>query len=282
MAFVDRITPLSRFTPERYLQFSVDGVSVGLVDRRLIPALEAFPDTFVVSSTGVSLRSALSTPEARTEAVEKVLLVLAGDGWLPGWRNERYPVAEDVTQPVLFEMERAAIPLFGIRACGVHVNGIVRHGPKISMWIGRRSRDKRIEPGKLDQMVAGGQHAGLSTFDTLIKEAAEEANLSRELAMNAVSVGAITYRTERPEGLRRDVLYVFDLELPPTFQPRNTDGEMEDFFLWPLEKVIDAVENTDQFKFNCGPVIIDFLIRHGHLGPDHADYLAIIRALHGD
>jgi len=282
MPFVDRLHALCQFAPERYHPFLVAGVPVGLVDRRVILALKAFPETFIVSDAEVSLSHTLLTPATRTAAVEEALLVLSEEGWFPGWRDERYPVAEDVNKPVLLEMERAAIPLFGIRACGVHVNAIVRDGTELFMWIGRRSRDKRIEPGKLDRLVAGGQHAGLSTFDTLIKEAAEEANLSAELASKAVSVGALTYRTERLEGLRRDVLYVFDLELPATFQPRNTDGEMEEFFLWSLDQVIDVVENTDEFKFNCGPVIIDFLIRHGYLGPDHPDFLAIIRALHGD
>lgn len=282
MPFVDRLHALCQFTPERYHPFLVAGAPVGLVDRRIIPALRAFPEIFIVSDAEVSVSNALSTPAARTAAIEEALLVLTAEGWISGWRHERYPVAEDVNKPVLLEMERAAIPLFGIRACGVHVNAIVRDGRQSFMWVGRRSRDKRIEPGKLDQLVAGGQHAGLSTFDTLIKEAAEEAGLSREFAAKAVSVGALTYRTERPEGLRRDVLYVFDLELPETFQPRNIDGEMEEFFLWPLEQVIGVVENTDEFKFNCGPVIIDFLIRHGHLTPDHPDFLTIIRALHGD
>ena len=40
------------------------------------------------------------------------------------------------------------------------------------------------------------------------------------------------------------------------------------------------VDNGDDFKFNCHLVIIDFLIRHGLIGPDHPDYLDLISGLH--
>ena len=40
-----------------------------------------------------------------------------------------------------------------------------------------------------------------------------------------------------------------------------------------------TVEQTDAFKFNCSLVVIDFLIRHGHLAADHPDYEAIVLGL---
>ena len=86
---------------------------------------------------------------------------------------------------------------------------------------------------------------------------------------------------ERPEGLRRDLLFNFDLELPANFEPVNTDGEISEFYLWPIEQVIEAVRDTDEFKFNCSLVIIDFLIRRGFIEPDHADYVELVRGLHG-
>ena len=94
--------------------------------------------------------------------------------------------------------------------------------------------------------------------------------------MRAVSVGALSYRTRRREGLRRDVLYIFDLELPPDFTPVNRDGEISTFELWPIDQVLDRVRDTDDFKFNCALVAIDFLIRHGVLTPENEpDYLTL-------
>ena len=83
--------------------------------------------------------------------------------------------------------------------------------------------------------------------------------------------------TER--GGKEDVLYVYDLELPMDFTPRNTDGEVEAFMRLPLAEVAALVHDTDEFKLNCNLVIIDFLIRHGLLPPDHDDYLSLVSGL---
>ena len=66
------------------------------------------------------------------------------------------------------------------------------------------------------------------------------------------------------------MLYNFDLELPADFVPVNADGEVEEFYLWPVEQVMDMVRDGDEFKFNCSLVVIDFLIRHGFIPPEHA------------
>ena len=34
---------------------------------------------------------------------------------------------------------------------------------------------------------------------------------------------------ELPDGMRDDVLFLYDIETPADFTPRNTDGEIEDF-----------------------------------------------------
>jgi hypothetical protein len=94
-------------------------------------------------------------------------------------------------------------------------------------------------------------------------------------------VGAVSYCTERSEGLRHDVLFCYDLELPADFVPVNTDGEIAEFYLWPSDRVAETVRDSDDFKFNCALVVIDFLIRHGLIQPDHPDYVALLRGLHG-
>ncbi len=67
--------------------------------------------------------------------------------------------------------------------------------------------------------------------------------------------------------------------MPPGFVPANRDGEISEFFLWPLDKVIETVRDSDDFKFNCSLVIIDFLIRRGFIEPDHPDYLELLSGL---
>lgn len=279
MSFLDRIAACNTWDPSRYRVFRVDGVDVGLVAADTIRHLRRYPDVFSVGETAIDLAPGLASPDERTEAVARVLRDLADGGLIPGWRDEPYPVGTDFWSPPLFVMERAAVPLFGVRGYGIHVNGYVPGDGGMRMWIGRRSRTKPTGPGKLDQVVAGGQPAGLSLRDNLIKECAEEANIGREISSRAVPAGAVTYCTERDEGLRRDVLFVYDLELPAEFEPENTDGEIDEFYLWTMDRVMETIEEGDAFKFNCALVVIDFMVRHGFVEPERPDYLKILRGL---
>jgi isopentenyldiphosphate isomerase len=212
--------------------------------------------------------------------VHGVLRVLADEGTIRGWRGEDYPISTAWGALALLRMERAAVPFFGATSYGVHLNGYVRDGGRLLMWIGRRARDKHTYPGMLDNMVAGGQPIGLSLRENLIKECAEEAAIPRPLAERAVPVGAISYRHQTAEGLKPDVQFCYDLEVPADFVPRNTDGEIESFVLLPIDEVARIVAETRDFKFNCNLVVIDFLVRHGVLDPERPDYLPIVRALH--
>jgi 8-oxo-dGTP pyrophosphatase MutT (NUDIX family) len=148
------------------------------------------------------------------------------------------------------------------------------------MWIGRRARDKPTYPGLLDNMVAGGLPHGMTALACLIKECAEEAGIPEDWARRAVPVGAITYCAETDEGLRPDVQFCYDLELPAGFTPVCGDGEIEAFALLPIAEVAAIVRDSERFKFNCNLVVIDFLVRHGMIGPDAPDYVAIVQGLH--
>jgi 8-oxo-dGTP pyrophosphatase MutT (NUDIX family) len=280
MSFLDRIAACAVFDPAAYLPFLVDGQHVGLVRPEFAARLAPYDTVFQVSASAVHLAAEPAGVDERTRAVDHVLRRLADEGALSGWRGESYAVAPRLEAPTLFYMERAAIPQFGVWASGVHVNGFVRQGAELSMWIGRRSPDKQAAPNKFDQIVAGGRSAGYSVRETMIKESEEEASIDADLASRAIPVGAITYRTEREEGLRRDVIYVYDLELPADFIPHNTDGEIAEFELWPIARVMERVRDSDDFKFNCSLVVVDFLIRHGVVTPDdEPDYLALIEGL---
>ena len=84
---------------------------------------------------------------------------------------------------------------------------------------------------------------------------------------------------ERPEGLRRDRLYCYDLDLPEDFVPHAADGEVESFELWPATRVVAAMRDTDDFKFNVPLVLIDCCVRHGLLaGPAAATLRAALDA----
>ncbi len=192
-----------------------------------------------------------------------------------GWRQEAFDVRATPEGASLAKIDRGALPSFGIQAIGVHVNGLVQRPDGLYLWIARRARDKQLDPGKLDHIVAGGVPAGLDARATLIKEAAEEASVPAALAAEATQMATLYYSMERAEGLRRDWLYCYDLLLPPAFTPVAADGEVEAFELWPIEKVMRTVRTTDDFKFNVNLVLIDLFIRRGLI----TDAAALRRAL---
>lgn len=277
MRHIDRC---NRHDMAGFRPFRVAGQSVGWVRPAFRDRLLAFSDIFRADSDGISLSPALDAPAQRTIAVGAVLETLVAEGTIPRLRGEMYGVQRAWGEAPLLALDRAAVPFFGVTAYGLHINGFVRRTDGIHLWVATRARDRGVAPGQFDNMVAGGQPLDLSLRDNLLKEAREEADLPPNLALQAQPVGTITYRMEQKKGLKPDVLFVYDLELPDDFIPRNTDGEVERFDLWPLEKVALGVAQTDDWKFNVNLVVIDFLIRHGWLGPDHPEYLDLCRGLH--
>jgi hypothetical protein len=255
--------------PGERLPFHLAGQPVGWVP----------PDVVAVIGAAPSVRRAggrvyLDDPAAMPDLVAR----LAAQG-LCKLRGEQFDIRANPDAPSLGVIDRGALPQFGIQAIGVHVNGLVRRSDGLHVWVARRSADKQLDPGKLDHMVAGGVPAGLGAMETLIKEAAEEAAVPQAMAAGARAVGRIGYALVRPEGLRRDLLLCYDLELPEDFQPMPVDGEVAGFELWPVERVLQTVRDTDDFKFNVNLVLIDLFLRLGLIGgPAGA---ALRRALEG-
>ncbi len=276
MAYLDHYRRCDAHDLTRFRPLAVDGVRVGWVRLDLIDHLGRFPEIFRITDAGVALAPDITGFDARTSAFDHVVGRLAEAGVVPHPRGERYAVTTGWGQPAQFSVDRAHVPVFGVRAYGVHVNGLVRTRNGIALWIGRRATDRPIASGKLDNMVAGGMPIGIGLFENLLKEAKEEADLPAELAGRAQAVGALGYRMEVADGLRDDVLFLYDLELPADFVPHNTDGEVEAFALMPLDDVCRRVRDSDDFKFNVALVLIDFMIRHGAITADDPDYLTLV------
>jgi len=239
--------------PGNRVPFRLGAAQVGWVEPALAAALRAEPDVHA-EATGLSL--------ADPAALGRINRTAAEQGFCR-WRGEAFDVRATPDGPVLAQLDRGALPAFGVAAAGVHMNGLVHRADGLHVWVARRAANKALDPGKLDHLVAGGVPAGLGPDETLVKEAAEEAGISPDLAASARRVGLVAYTMDRPEGLRRDRLYCYDLELPQNFCPVPTDGEVESFELWPARRVLDAVRDGDDFKFNVPLVLIDFFLRHG-------------------
>lgn len=273
MSFLEKVQRCNARNLTRYVPFFVDSTHVGwLTQERADIALE-HPDVFVKTTRGISMTPALTTADLRSAALDAIAPKLIASGLFGKGTGEIYGVRNEWSAEALLLMDRMHVPHFGVRAYGVHLNGFVVKPDGIHLWIGTRADDRIVEPGKLDNMVAGGQPAGLSITDNLIKEADEEAGLSAGLARKARAASAISYCFETPKGLRNDTLFCYDLEMPEGVTPHNTDGELSDFTLLPLREILDIVRETDHFKFNVNLVILDFAMRSGALTPENTpDY----------
>jgi 8-oxo-dGTP pyrophosphatase MutT (NUDIX family) len=229
------------FDPARYLRFIAEGQQIGWLRPALAARLAAWPGVFDVQTGQVGL--------LQVDQLAAVVEQLAREGFVPGWRNERYRIAD------LFEIERAAARPFGLTTHAVHVNGIVAGK---AMWIARRSPAKPIDPGLLDNLVGGGMTAGLTREEVLQKEAWEEAGIAAPLARAATPGGTVRILREVPEGVQSEVIYVYDLALPEDFEPKNQDGEVSHFMLLPFAEITKS-----KLTFEAALVAADYFKRSG-------------------
>jgi len=278
MSFLDHIRACNTYRAERFLPLIIGGTRIGWVRHDNVETLRRFPAVFAVSGGAVAI-TAGGGFDALSVEIDRVIEALVAEGRIDKWRHEDFAVVPRWGQQPLFKLDRGAVSFFGVRAYGVHLNGLRRDPAGPTLWIGRRASDKRVAPNKLDNMVAGGIGHGHGLVETLVKEAAEEAAVPRDLIDRAVPVGALLYRMETRSGLRDDVLFAFDLEVPADFTPRNIDGEIAEFHAMPAREVLARVRDGDDFKFNVNLVIIDFALRHGLITPDEPDYLDIVAGL---
>lgn len=280
MSLLERVLACRRHDLAGMLPFELGGERYGWVRAALAQDLaDVARSPFRLEGGTLRLDPALATSAARTQAVDGCLARLREAGRLPAWRGERYAVVRAWGAAEAMQVERAAVPWLGVRAFGVHVNGWVRGARGPLLWVARRSRHKPSHPGKLDHLVAGGQPAGLSLRQNLVKEAMEEASVPASLAEQAVGVAPFRYRLLTPDGLRDDTLFTYDLELPEGFQPQVRDGEVESFRLVPADEVLAMLRSSDEFKPNVVPCILGFLLRQGVVGERDPERSVLLREL---
>lgn len=285
MAFIDHVRACNAHDLTRFRPLTADGVRIGWVRPELAAELAAADLGFILGDGAAELTFARGAADfdSRSAVFARAAEYLVRTGRIPALRREYYPATLRWGVEPFARIDRAAVTHFGLPAFGVHVNGVVRRADGgLSLWVAKRSASRAIAPGKMDNMVAGGQPYGLSLRQNLAKEAAEEAGIAPALANTARPVGAVSYVMEKPSGLKRDQLFIYDLEVSADFTPRNTDGEVESFSLQPVEAVAASVRDGSDWKFNVSLVVIDFLIRHGLIDADNEpDYLELARGLRG-
>jgi 8-oxo-dGTP pyrophosphatase MutT (NUDIX family) len=265
-----------------YRPLLIGDMPIGLVDDDRALRLARF-DCLHVTPAGVTLDAALASCDARSAALEEIALVLRAEGALPAWRDERFAVAPEFGEAPLFLIERGAARYFGVRTWAAHVNGIVHREAGAQMWLARRSPQKAVDPGLLDNLVGGGIAAGFRVDQTVVKEAWEEAGIDAALARTSRPAGLVHSKRVMSDGLQRESLFVHDLVLPAPFVPVNQDGEAVEHRLVSLDeaaRTLAATSGPDELTLDASAVVLDYLIRHGRVQPDQPGYADVALALH--
>jgi 8-oxo-dGTP pyrophosphatase MutT (NUDIX family) len=243
-------------------------VPVGSVARADLPALRRWPQWLQVYDDAVTL---LATPAARDEVMTRINEALHADGLIRAWRDETFALYTVHGRPIGASMERAAMRFWGALTLGAHCNGYVAdsHGRPAALWVARRSFTKATDPGKLDNLVGGGVPVDQTPRETVVREAWEEAGLTPRQMHGLVRGRVLRLLRDIPEGLQREWIHVYDLNLPVGLTPRNQDGEVAEVQLQPLADAL-ALAAGDEMTVDAALVTLDFALRH-HLLDDDDD-----------
>ena len=178
--------------------------------------------------------------------------------------DELFSCRNTIDGKELFKLDRKLVEYLGIRGYGVHLIAYIKQRSSYKLWVPKRNKNKLASPSKFDNSVAGGVRAGEDIFDALEREAYEEAGLKKEQLNNVKLVGTLNYNWKNsPYTLRRDTLYLFDLEVDKSFKPYCLDEEVEKFQLMDWKKILKLMQSTNLIKKNCNLVFFNFMVRHG-------------------
>ena len=113
--------------------------------------------------------------------------------------------------------------------------------------------------------VLGGMTAGLPLEEVLAKEANEEASIPADLVSAASLTTFVQYCYHMDHFIKREMNFVYDLELPSDFTPATNDGETVEFRCVRLDDQCKLFDRPEEWKPNCFAITFDFAVRHGTL-----------------
>jgi len=179
-------------------------------------------------------------------------------GFITGWRHEDFAWIDENGHEY-FRLERAAFRTFGFRSMATHINGYTKAG---KLWLGRRSETKATDPGRLDNLAAGGIGADETPWVNARRELWEEAGVPPQISEQIEPVGRIHMRRPIPgKGFHDEQLFIYDLELADNFVPTNHDGEVSGFIEITLSEAAARIL-ADEFTSDAAFVTADFILRN--------------------
>ena len=194
--------------------------------------------------------------------------MLINKNYVDSLAEELFPCVKFLGGQEYFSLDRSIVEILGIKGYGVHLISYIKKNNRIKLWVPKRASFKKVAPNKLDNTVAGGVSSKESIYDALSREAYEEAGINKALIKKAKLTGTLNYQWRNKKySLRRDTLYLFELEVNHSFMPSCKDGEVEKYQLLDWQDTLENIKQTDNFKKNSALVTIIFLIRKGLINP---------------
>ncbi|QKM64749.1 NUDIX hydrolase [Polynucleobacter tropicus] len=248
------------FMPIYFSRDNQEGLLIGHLNPDFIPHLQ---ELFKKQSIPLARMShdRLSIQLGRPKELSATLSLLANHmrqgGFIPGWRNEEFAWV-DQNGHKYFRLERAAFRTFGFRSMATHINGYTKAD---TIWLGRRSENKPTDPGKLDNLAAGGISADETPWVNARRELWEEAGVPEQISDDIEPIGRIHMRRIANErGFHDEQLFIYDLELPKHFIPTNHDGEVSGFIEVSYPEAAARIL-ADEFTSDAAFVTADFILR---------------------
>jgi len=253
------------FMPIHLSRGLVDNQIIGHLNPEFIPYLQELLKTESIPLIAIKsdcLTIQLARPKELSASLSQLADKMRAGGYVPGWRNEDFTWL-DQNGHQCFHLERAAFRTFGFQSMATHINGYTKSG---LLWLGRRSETKSTDPGKLDNMAAGGISADETPWVCAKRELWEEAGVPPQIADQVEPVGRIHMR--RPisgRGFHDEQLFIYDLELPDQFVPTNHDGEVSGFIEISLGEAAARIL-ADEFTSDAAFVTADYILRRNKSG----------------
>ncbi len=280
MSLLTKVKNLNNFFDKnQFVNLICHDDKIGLVHKKIAKIILKSKLPFLSKSNNLIFKE--NKKKKLNLTLENICELLIKKKFIKRATGEKFPCVLSLGRREYFVLDRALVEYLGIRGYGVHMIAFVKKKKKIKIWIPLRAKNKRVEPNKLDNTVAGGIAAGESVYEALKRESAEEASLDKNILKNAFQSGSINYSWRNKDfSIRRDTLFIYDLELSENIIPKNTDGELVNFKLYDAEKVISKIQNTNDFKKNCALVLASFFIRRGMINSkNEKNYEEVCRLL---
>ncbi len=264
-ALEEMLQNTARSTPHEFLPIycaaTQESTPIGYLNPEFLPFLQESLEKEPIAYLQLGHDRLLidkANPLTLSKSLAKLADKMRQGGFIPGWRHEEFAwVGKDGHE--YFRMERAAFRTFGFQSMASHINGFTKSG---HLWLGRRSETKATDPGRLDNLAAGGIGADETPWVNARRELWEEAGVPLQIAEQIMPAGRIHMRRPIPNrGFHDEQLFIYDLELAENFIPTNHDGEVSGFIQIPLSEAAARIL-ADEFTSDAAFVTADFILRN--------------------